>query len=82
MPCSYIYKCKTFPKQQCPSYEGRAIRTKAFQLGVSTGHNPAYPELKYTKDHIWEGFERYLEDPGYTQPKINLTRLGQSLLGY
>ena len=32
--------------------EGRILRKKAFEKGVSTGHNPAYPELKYTKDHI------------------------------
>jgi hypothetical protein len=61
--------------------KGRGTRLKAFELGVSTGHNTVYPELKYTKDHIWEGFEKYLEDSSYTQPKINLTELGESLLG-
>ncbi|MEI8366193.1 MAG: hypothetical protein WCF65_07220 [Parachlamydiaceae bacterium] len=61
--------------------EGKALRREAFEKGVSTGHNPAYPELKYTKDHIKQEFERYLEDPAYTKPKINLTPLGESLLG-
>jgi hypothetical protein len=60
--------------------EGRAHRREAFETGVSTGHNPAYPELKRTKDHIKKEFEQYLEDPNYTQPKINLTPLGESLL--
>ncbi|HEV8050847.1 MAG TPA: phytanoyl-CoA dioxygenase family protein [Parachlamydiaceae bacterium] len=62
------------------SDEGKNIREVAFKNGVSTGHNPSFPELKYTKDHIWEGFEKYLEDPAYIQPKINLTPLGQKLL--
>lgn len=62
--------------------EGRVSRKKAFEDGVSTGHNPATPELKYTKDHIVPGFEQYLEDPNYIQPKINLTLLGESLLGF
>ena len=61
--------------------EGRVLRREAFEKGVSTGHNPAYPELKYTKDHIQQEFEQYLEDPSYTQPKIHLTPLGESLLG-
>ncbi len=60
---------------------GRILRNEAFEKGVSTGHNPAYPELKYTKDHIYQEFIQYLEDPSYAQPKINLTPLGQSLLG-
>lgn len=58
----------------------KAIRLKAFETGVSTGHNPAQFDLKYTHDHIWKEYEQYLEDPGYTQPKINLTPLGKSLL--
>ncbi len=61
--------------------EGRALRREAFETGVSTGHNPSYPEHKHSKDHIRQGFEQYLEDPSYTQPKINLTPLGESLLG-
>lgn len=61
--------------------KGRILRMNAFEKGVSTGHNPAYPELKYTKDHIHEEFKQYLEDSSYTQPKINLTLLGESLLG-
>lgn len=62
--------------------EGRAMRRKAFEEGVSTGHNPAYPELKPTDKHMTPGFEKYLEDPGYVQPKIMLTPLGESLLGF
>lgn len=58
----------------------RMVRREAFEKGVSTGHNPAYPELKYTKDHIGKEFVHYLEDPSYIQPKINLTPLGQALL--
>lgn len=61
--------------------ESRILREEAFERGVSTGHNPASVELKYTKDHIHPGFELYLEDASYTQPKINLTPLGKSLLG-
>lgn len=62
--------------------EGRILRKEAFDKGVSTGHNPADPELKYTKDHIHREFQQYLEDPSYTQPKIHLTPLGESLLGF
>lgn len=61
---------------------GRVLRKEAFEKGVSTGHNPTFPELKYSKDHIFPEFSRYLEDPSYIQPKINLTPLGESLLGY
>lgn len=60
---------------------GRILRKEAYTKGVATGHNPAYPELKYTKDHINEDFEQYLEDPNYIQPSIKLTPLGESLLG-
>lgn len=67
--------------------EGRTLRREAFETGVSTGHNPAYPnlkhtktELKYTKDHFDLELERYLEDPNYIQPKINLSSVGKSLL--
>lgn len=60
--------------------EGKIRRKEAFEKGVSTGHNPAYPELKYTKERIKPEFERYLENPKYTQSKINLTPLGESLL--
>lgn len=61
--------------------DGKALRRQAFEAGVSTGHNPAYPELKFTADRIRKEFERYLEDPSYSQPKIHLTPLGESLLG-
>ncbi len=61
--------------------ENRAIRKHAFDTGVSTGHNPAHPELKYTKDYIQPDFIQYLEDKNYTQPKITLTSLGEDLLG-
>jgi hypothetical protein len=60
--------------------EGRVLRKEAFDKGVSTGHNPAFPELKYTKDHIYQELMHYLEDPSYVQPKINLTAAGESLL--
>jgi hypothetical protein len=62
--------------------EGMILRKEAFNKGVSTGHNPAFAELKYTKDHIYQDRMQYLEDPAYVQPKINLTPLGESLLGY
>jgi hypothetical protein len=61
--------------------EGRICRREAFEKGVSTGHNPAYPELKYTKDHILKELTQYLEDPSYNKPEISLTPLGESLLG-
>lgn len=54
---------------------------KAFEEGASTGHNPAQFDIKYTKDHIWKGYEEYFEDPSYIQPDIHLTPLGESLLG-
>ncbi len=60
---------------------GRILRKEAFEKGVATGHNPSNPELKYTKDHIYQEYIQYLEDPNYIQPKINLTELGKSLLG-
>lgn len=60
---------------------GRMQRIEAFEKGVSTGHNPVNPELKYTNDHIYPEFRQYLEDPTYTQPAIHLTPLGESLLG-
>lgn len=59
--------------------KGRILRKEAFEKGVSTGHNPAWPELKCTITS--QEFEQYLEDSKYTQPKINLTPLGESLLG-
>jgi hypothetical protein len=62
--------------------EGRVLRQRAFEDGVSTGHNPAYPELKYTKDHINQKFKQYLEDPSYTTPKVKLTSIGKLLLGF
>ena len=61
--------------------EGRKLRKEAFERGVATGHNPARPELKYTKDHIWQEFNHYLESTEYVQPNIQLTTLGKSLLG-
>lgn len=61
--------------------ESKVRRIEAFENGVSTGHNPVYPEFKYTKDHIYSEFKQYLEDSSYTQPTINLTPLGRSLLG-
>ncbi len=61
--------------------ESKALRKEAFDQGVSTGHNPSSIELKYTKDHIYQEFTEYLEDMNYIQPKINLTPLGESLLG-
>lgn len=64
------------------SEEGKILRKEAFKKGVATGHNPAYPELKYTIDHIKPQYKEYLEDETYIQAKINLTPLGQSLLGF
>ncbi len=61
--------------------QDRDLRRKAFEMGVSTGHNPASPELKFSKDHISKKFEHYLEDSSYTQPIIHLTSLGKALLG-
>lgn len=62
--------------------EGRKIRQKAFEKGVSTTHDPADPTLKYSEaPHVYKEFMNYLEDPNYTQPKIILTPLGESLLG-
>lgn len=71
---SYVPKSRLTP-------EGRLMRREAFETGVATGHNPAFPEIKRTKDRIRPRFAQYFEDPGYIQPKINLTPLGESLLG-
>lgn len=60
---------------------GRALRREAFENGAATGHNPAYPEVKYSKNFIRPEYFQYLEDPNYVQPKIELTPLGESLLG-
>lgn len=62
--------------------EGCAVRKEAFEKGAATGHNPSYPEIKFSKDHIHPEYIRYLEDPSYTQPTLHLTPLGQSLLGF
>lgn len=62
--------------------EGKLLRIEAFEKGVSTGHNPSRPELKYTRDHIFPEFKEFLEHPSYIQPKITLSPLGQSLLGW
>ncbi len=62
--------------------EARMLRKEAFEKGVSTGTIPcSYSDLKHTKDHINPNFERYLEDPNYILPKVNLTELGESVLG-
>lgn len=60
----------------------RVLRKEAFEKGITTGAIPnSYSDLRHTKDHINSRFERYLEDPAYTQPQISLTPLGESLLG-
>ncbi len=61
--------------------EGKALRKKAFETGISTGHNPSYPQLKSTNDHLRQGYEQYFEDPSYVLPPVKLTPLGESLLG-
>ncbi|MBS0626107.1 MAG: phytanoyl-CoA dioxygenase family protein [Verrucomicrobia bacterium] len=61
--------------------EGRALRKFAFESGVSTGHNPAYPQPKWTREYIHPDYVRYYEDPSYIQPELQLTPLGKSLLG-
>lgn len=61
--------------------EARMLRKEAFEKGISTGAIPySYYDLMHTKNHINPCFERYLEDPNYTLPKINLTELGESVL--
>src|SRR5690606_26577511 len=42
--------------------QGKALRKEAFEQGVATGHNPAFPEINRTKDHIWPEYVHYLED--------------------
>ncbi|MBJ7449135.1 MAG: phytanoyl-CoA dioxygenase family protein [Parachlamydiales bacterium] len=64
------------------TYETIALRREAFKKGISTSHNPASPELKASINHISQGFENFFEDQKYIQPKINLTPLGESLLGW
>ena len=64
--------------------EARALRRECFEKGISTtGAIPtSYSDLKHTKDHINQEFVRYLEDSNYIPPKVTLTELGESLLGY
>jgi hypothetical protein len=62
--------------------EARMLRKEAFEKGITTGAIPcSYSDLRRTKDHIDPNFERYLEDPNYILPKVNLTELGESVLG-
>jgi hypothetical protein len=62
--------------------EARMLRKEAFEKGITTGAIPhSYSDLRRTKDHINPNFERYIEDPNYILPKINLTELGESVLG-
>lgn len=60
--------------------EGALMRKEAFERGISTGHNPAFPEHKPTQ--AWPEFERFHEDSSFSQPKPVLTPLGESLLGF
>lgn len=62
--------------------EARMLRKEAFEKGITTGAIPcSHADLKHTKDHIRPNFKRYLEDPSYVLPKVNLTELGESILG-
>lgn len=58
---------------------GRSLRREAFERGIATGHNPAFPQLKETR--ALGQYERYVEDSSYIQPEIKLSPLGESLLG-
>lgn len=60
--------------------QDRIKRKEAFEMGVSTGHRAASLKFRYTKDLIDKQFKRYLEDPSYMQPTIQLSPLGESLL--
>lgn len=62
--------------------ENKALRKEAFERAISTGHNPAFPELKQSQDHISPKFKHYLEDSSYKQPTLVLTPLGKALLGF
>lgn len=59
--------------------EARAMRREAVEKGISTGHNPAHPQLKPTL--TWQGLAKYIEDPSYVQPEIHLTPVGEALQG-
>lgn len=61
--------------------ENIAIRKQAFEMSLSTPHDPAKPELVSSKDMLLPQFERYLEDPSYMQSQAYLTELGELLLG-
>lgn len=63
--------------------EARALRRESFEKGTcTTGAIPtSTKDLTHTKDNISPEFEHYLEDPDYILPKINLTELGELLLG-
>lgn len=61
----------------------RMLRRESFEKRIfTTGAIPtSSKDLKHSKDNINPGFEHYLEDPDYILPKINLTELGEWLLG-
>lgn len=61
---------------------GKMLRKETFEKGVSSGHNPCYAQPRCTKNLISPEFEQYLEDSNYILPKVNLTVLGESLLGF
>lgn len=61
--------------------EGRRLRISAFENGISTTHSPNNCIIRPTKGFIHQEFMEYLEDPSYIHPKINLTALGESVLG-
>lgn len=64
--------------------EARTLRRECFEKSISTtGAIPtSYSDLKHTKDHINQEFMQFLEDRNYIPPKVTLTELGESLLGY
>lgn len=62
--------------------EGIKMRREAFEKGISTGHNPAYPELKPTIDRLPSDYFHYREDSSYIQPIIQFYSIGKSLLGF
>jgi hypothetical protein len=62
--------------------DAKARRDHAIKANASTGHNPADPAYIPSKDgQCFPGFEHYLEDAAYNPPPVQLTELGQSLLG-
>lgn len=61
--------------------ENKRKRKLVFEIGASTGHNPAAVDVKVSKTFVRPGYEHYFEDRSFIQPEVELSDLGKSVLG-